>query len=419
MQHFALWVPLTHAARAVYAFIIVLFAMSLTACGGSNKDHDDDHHHHEHAHHGGRLIYSLASQNDTLKMFDQTVENNYFTSTTVSANANAQLVLSNDGLTIAMLNNGQLNIVSSGLEHLSGDHAHTHDVSLTSPYYENVTQVVATGEYFSTLESGGLSRLIRSDNKTDKVVFQQAVYPTLTLAGGDFLHFEEDGSDITMTVMNGTTPKKSLSCGGPILGTAQTEKLTLVLCADHKIRWIISDGTAVHTGAAQTLLDITGLTATHHDDNVIAAWSKDQLWLINAHNDHPNRGNLIDITGQNFGNIIAVAATTDDDALAILSDQGTVAISRFEVNSSSNPVATGTPVLEGLFTPKPGKQSQLVAGANSFFVAAQGDSMGQLFQLDFHGEGGEYHLHGTQQNVEFNDFSNLVFAHMLEADHDH
>ena len=466
MQHFALWVPLTHAARAVYAFIIVLFAMSLTACGGSNKDHDDDHHHHEHAHHGGRLIYSLASQNDTLKMFDQTVENNHFTSTTVSANANAQLVLSNDGLTIAMLEGGNLSMVSSGLEHLNGDHAHTHDVSSISPSYANVTQVVATGEYFSTLESGGLSRLIRSDNKTDEVVFQQAVYPTLTLAGGDFLHFEEDGSDITMTVTraNGSTENegliwlrpnkdgymtKSISCVDGVTSTAQTEDFTLILCGDGSLRWLISGydapeghpqaGKTLHVtqrypatqdrregaigevtaGATGFIENITGLTATHHDDNVIAAWSKDQLWLINAHNDHPHRGSLIDITGQNFGNIIAVAATTDDDALAILSDQGTVAISRFEVNSSSNPVATGTPVLEGLFIPKPGKQSQLVAGANSFFVAAQGDSMGQLFQLDFHGEGGEYHLHGTQQNVELKDFSNLVFAHMLKADHDH
>src|SRR5690554_728354 len=147
MQHFALWMPLTHAARAVYAFIIVLFAMSLTACGGSNKDHDDDHHHHEHAHHGGRLIYSLASQNDTLRMFDQTVENNHFTSTNVSANANAQLVLSNDGLTIAMLEGGNLSVVSSGLEHMSGNHPHTHPVSLvTAPPspFTGVRQVIAS-----------------------------------------------------------------------------------------------------------------------------------------------------------------------------------------------------------------------------------------------------------------------------------
>ena len=133
--------------------LTTLLALTLSACGGdSSSDSSDNDHNHDHAE-GGRLIYSLSGSADTLKMFDQTVASEQFTSTTVATGADAQLVLSNDGVTLAMLNGSDLSIVSSGLEHMHGEDAHAHAVAtLTAAHIADVAQVVATTDHFSVLK---------------------------------------------------------------------------------------------------------------------------------------------------------------------------------------------------------------------------------------------------------------------------
>lgn len=451
----------------------------LAACGGSSDDKDDDDH-HDHTHsHGGRLIYSLSNAAG-LSMFDQTLDPAAFVGTNVASQAGAQLTLAKDGLTAALLEGTHLSVVSSGLEHLHGDSAHVHDVALTGESFTNVQKVVATGYYFSTL-SGSNSDLIPSDGDGVEESWTSVVYPTLALKGGDFLKFTANTTDGTVTDITvvdhhddtGTEGRiflrpnadghfaESISCADGISETAQTENFTVILCGDGTLRWLISgyvapeghpqvgktlhvtqrypatfDGDSnpvrregatgeVTAGADGFIENITGLTVTHSDDNVIVAWSADQLWLINGHGDHPHRGDLLAITGTDFGDIIAVTAATDDNALALLSDGGKVAISRFEVNSSSNPVATGSVVREQLGASGHGwstGNARLLAGDYEFF-AINKDS-GTLYHIDAHAADDDYHLHSTFTNGSLINLHSAVFAHAIESDehdddHDH
>jgi hypothetical protein len=452
-----------HPPQAKTLMVLALFSL-LAACGSSDKDDDD----HSHAHnHGGRLIYSLSTA-PGLSMHDQTLETPEFVNTNVNSLAGAQLTLSKDGLTAALQEGTNLSVVSSGLEHLQGDHAHTHDVGLTGGTFTNVQQVVATGHYFSTL-SGNNSDLISSNGESVEKSWSNVVYPTLALKGGDFLKFTANAVNNTVTNISvvdhhGSTGvdgrifvrpnnegyfTESITCTGGISETAQTDNFTVILCGDGTLRWLISGYLAPegHPAAGQTLHvtqrypatdnrragaigevtagssgfieGISGLTTTHHEDNVIAAWSSDQLWLINAHNDHPHRGDLSGITGVDFGNIIAVATTTDDNALAALSDSGKVAISRFEVNSSSNPVTKGEVVREQLGTAANWAvtdNSILVPGSYAFFVINK--ITGTLYNLDAHAADDDYHLHGSYQDDSLRNLSSAVFAHAIEDDHD-
>lgn len=461
------------------SLLVLAISGALVACGGSSSKKDEHDHQHDHAHHGGRLIYSVAGANDTLKMYDQTVSNNRFTSTTVSANANAQLVLSNDGLTLALLDGSDLRVISSGLQHAG----HTHSVeSLSDSPITNVTKVIATTDHFSLLKSNGESVLIEAEDGvevTGLALQTNAVYPTLALKGGQYMTFTDSTTtaghtDITVINADGTTGDngliwvrpndggyftESFSCADGVNDTAQTDNFTVVLCGDGTLRWLISGyvapeshphaGQTIHVtqrypevldtndnsivirregaigevtagGAALGFIEnITGLTKTHHDGNVIAAWSADQLWLVNSHNDHPHRGNLADITGDNFGDIIAAAATTDDNAIAVLSNSGKLAVSRFDVNSSSNPIATGSVEREQLGTAGQAwstNNAHLLAGAYEFLIVNR--TTGTLYQVDAHDAEDDYHLHGTYPDASLQNAHSMVFAHAIDDDHD-
>lgn len=114
-----------------------------------------------------------------------------------------------------------------------------------------------------------------------------------------------------------------------------------------------------------------------------------------------------------------MAATTDDSALAALSDSGKVAISRFEVNSSSNPVARGEVVREQLGSAANwvvADNSALVSGSYAFFAINK--VTGTLYNLDTHAADDDYHLHGTHQYENLKNLSSVVFAHTIEDDHD-
>lgn len=454
--------------------LTTLLALTLSACGGSSSNDDDDDHDHDHVHaEGGRLIYSLSGSADTLKMFDQTVTSEQFTSTTVATGADAQLVLSNDGVTLAMLNGSDLSIVSSGLEHMHGEDAHTHDVeALTAAPIAGVAQVVATTDHFSVLKNDGTGLLLEAAD--GEIVSglnlpNNLVYPALALQGGQFMTFTANSvtpanTDITVVNADGTTGSggliwvrpheggyfaESMTCADGVEQTAQTDNFTLILCGDGTLRWLISGyvtvdghpagvGETLHvtqrypatetrregaigevtTGSTGFIENITGLTKTNHEHSVIAAWSADQLWLVNAHSDHPHRGDLVSITGENFGDIIAVTTTTEDDAIALLSNSGKLAVSRFDVNDSSNPVATGETEREQLGAAGAvwnTNNSHLLAGAYEFLVV--NSATGTLYEVDAHSAEDDYHLHSTTASSNLNNAFSAVFAHAAEEEH--
>ncbi len=443
----------------------------LAACNSSDDDEKDNNgHHSEHSlsQSMGRLVYSLDNAAG-LQIYDQTVEaSERFTATNVSSENSASLVLAKSGLTTAVLEGERLSVVSSGLEHMQSDHAHTHDVELLTPSsFTGVTKVVATGDYFSTLTTSGASDLINSQGEVTSHSWSNVVYPTLALAGDHFLKFTSGtGGAVNLTVVDNNNSTgggsiylrpnnewemvESLSCPDGIKDAAQTENLALVLCGDGSLRWLISDYVPTNEGhpkkgehlyitqkyAATTdrlegatgevtknsnefIRGIQGLTATFDDDNVIAAWSDDQLWLVNGHNDHPHRGDLSSILGADFGKVLNVAATTDDDALAVISDSGKIAITRFDIENN-NPVKKGEVIKEqlgevgALWT---SSNSQLLAGANEFFAIQT--HKGVLYHLDAHSDEDDYHLHGTHQHDSLQQLHSGVFAHFQDDHDDH
>lgn len=450
------------SAPSIKTMMALAISGLLAACSSSDQ-HDE---HHDHAHNqGGRLIYSLNSAPGLL-MFDQTLEQPAFVSTKVNNTAQAaQLLLANDGLTFGLLEGNQLSLASSGLEHLHGDHAHTHEVELKGNTFPNVQRVITTDHYFSTL-SGNTSDLIQLGDGSIKKSWTPVVYPTLALKGGDFLKFTADPENSSLTHMsvvdqhgdtgaegrifvrpnNGGYLTPSFTCAEGVAETAQTDVFTVILCGDGTLRWLISGylapeghplaGQTLHVtqrypatdnrregaigevaaGANGFITGISHLRATHHAKDVILAWSADQLWLINAHNDHPHRGNLMPVVGEGFGNILAATATTEDDALAVLSDTGKVAISRFEVNSSSNPVAKGEAVREQLGSAASwGAGSGLLVPGSYAFYAINKNS-GTLYKLDAHAADDDYHLHDTHQHDSLKNISSAVFAQGIEDD---
>ena len=461
--------------RPLSSFLILALSGTLAACGGGSSNNSVDEPPADSdpvALEGGRLLYALDGMTDTLKMYDQTVASDRFAGTTVSATAGAKLVLSNDGLTLAMLeDDGSLSVVSSGLEHLGGSDPHTHGVSIESAAaIAGVSKVLATTDHFSILGDDGISTLLEAaDGATTGLTWSDVVYPTLALEGGQFLKFTanaEDPSVTDLTVVDeadGTGDEglifvrpnadgfftASIRCAGGVQETSQTEHLTVVLCGDGTLRWLISGFEAPegHPAAGQTLHvtqrypatdtrregatgevtaggtgfieNITHLTATRSEDNVIAAWAEGQLWLINAHGDHPHRAELYPALDGN-PSLIAVAAATEDQAVTVLADDGTASIFRFAIDESSNPVMTGSIVAEQLGATGAvwsSDRAHLVPGPHDFFVLNR-DS-GSLYHLDAHEAEDDYHLHATLTNADLADANSAVFAHVIGGEHDH
>jgi hypothetical protein len=424
---------------------------------------------------GGRLIYSLDGVTDTLKMFDQTVADDRFASTTVAATAGAELVISNDGLTLAMLEqNGNLSVVSSGLEHLHDSDPHTHDVRIESAApISNVSHVVATTDHFSILTTDGSGLLIEAaDGEDSGHSWTDVVYPTLVLEGGQFLTFTANATnpaDTDLTVVNadGSTGDsgliflrpnatgffaESFTCAGGVVETAQTEHFTIALCGDGTLRWLGSGyvapeghpaaGQTIHVtqrypatdtrregatgevtaGASAFVENISGLSATRSEDDVIVAWSEDQLWLINLHSDHPHRASVYESLPAD-PNLVAVASATVDDAVTVISDSGMSSTFRFIINESANPQVSGGVFSEqldsGSATWSP-ENTHLASGAYDFLVVNRDTAI--LYHIDAHDPEDEYHLHASYGHADLSDARSAVFAHgdgHEHHDHDH
>lgn len=446
-------------ANALPARSLLLLTLSgtLAACGGSNDDSSTDQHDHEHAD-GGRLIYSITGANDTLKMFDQTVSSNPFTATAVAAQADAQLVLSNDGVTLAMLEGSQLRVISSGLEHMSYADAHAHDVKeLSTSAMENVAQVVATTDHFSVRKSDGSGMLLEAADGAEVtgLSWSDIVYPTLALHGDHYLKFTEaaggvnisvvDDKDVTENiVLRSSDPAatSALFCPTEVKDTAQTDAFTVVLCGDNTMRWLISHeqedgsvqyvsqkynwitadeqiGVMVQGGNLEAISDISHLTKTNSEHNAVVAWSNTStkaLWIMFAHGDHPHRTNLTDQIDST--SILSVSASTshEHDVFAVLGNDSKMAVMSYQTTADGhNLELSGTPDKFSVASDKTwGSSDKLLAAGSSFFVIHK--ATGALYNIDSHGD--SYHVHGDPQiNHDLSNISSAVFAHAIEAEH--
>src|SRR5690606_31375167 len=212
-----------NTALPAQSLLVLAMAGLLTACGvGSSSDNpatDDQDHAHS-----GRLLYSLTN-NTTLKVYDQAEKSFENLESDAAGNA-AQLILADNGLSAAVLTNGILNIVYSGLhteeetatteaEHGEQEHAERLSNSLDS-----VDRLVLTRGHSSALLNGYTRLLPTADIEAAGLNFDAArntpasqTYAARALedAHGLKLFF----SAATAYVYEDATEKSSFACTTP------------------------------------------------------------------------------------------------------------------------------------------------------------------------------------------------------------
>ncbi|TPD54201.1 MAG: hypothetical protein C9355_09595 [Thalassolituus maritimus] len=417
------------------SLLVLAMAGTLAACGGSdsnsdndNDDHsDEEHHDDEHAHTGGRLIYSV-SDDSGLNMYDQTAEEaDAFSTDVVTTSATgATLVLAKSGLTAAMLDNGAVSIVDSGLEHLAEEDGHTHEVSSeATTLTSGITMVVATHEYFSAYD-GMASTVIDAEDGTAVTAPSSDAYPTLALTGGHFLTFTNgiDGAiDLEVVEANGDSLETpvTLSCAsGGITTSAQTEHLTQVLCGNDTLLTLIAEEGETETefytdSDAEAGFD--SLTATFSENDVIAAWNSTTgaITLTNAHGDHPHSTDVTE--NVDAESILAVTPVGDHDTevLGVLAGNGVFTALFYAAEDHSVTVESKDTFIinsEATWT----SADKLLAGATAFL--AVNTEANELYYMDAH-DGSDYHVHGSAiANEDLASVSSAVFA-FAGGEHEH
>lgn len=408
--------------------LVLAMASALTACGGGSSSSVSDNDEEEHEHEGGRVIYSIS--NDTgLSLYDQTAEeadafeNNVVSTSTMSAT----LVLANNGLTAAMIDNGALSIVKSGLEHLEDEDGHTHDVeasvtSLTS----GVTQVIATHEYFSAFD-GTDSTVIDAEDGTVETTSTDVTFPTLALTGGHYLTFTSGTDEATVleVVEAGGEPLSTpvtLTCSsGGITTSAQTEHLTQVLCGNGTLLTLIaeeSEADTIFTTNSVADSGFNNLTVVSSEDDVIAAWNATSalLKLNIAHDDHTDSKDISDeVTSES---ILAVAAPTGDETevVGVLGTDGKFTVIYYSIENDAvvvDSADTKSFIIDSQATWDQG--DSLHADSSNFIAINKGAS--NLYFIDGH-EGNPYHVHDTYSDASLASVASAVFTYASE-DHDH
>ncbi len=416
------------------SLLVLAMAGTLAGCGGSdnNSDSDTDDHsdeeHHDEEHTGGRLIYSV-SDDSGLNMYDQTAEEADAFSTDVVATSatGATLVLAKSGLTAAMLDNGAVSIVDSGLEHLAEEDGHTHEVTLTeTALTSGATQVVATHEYFSAFD-GSTSTVLNAEDGAVVTTWNSVDYPTLALSGGHYLTFNDIDGSITVEVKEAdgeslATPV-SATCNGDISATAQTEYLTQILCSDDSLLSVVADegetdtSFAIVTDTSATVADLTNLTATHSTYDVIAGWSTEanKLVLSKAHSDHVD---TVDISSELVADgIITVAAPTGDESevLGVLGTGGRFIALFYHAEGEELSVEDSSAF--ELDTSIDWSASDLLLTDSEAFIGIN-TANNTLFFIDGH-YGASYHLHSSAEgSSDLRVLASAVLTH-VQTEHEH
>lgn len=410
------------------SLLVLAITGALVACGGGSSgsdsdDHEDDHTEEEHEHAGARLIYSL-SDDSGLNMYDQTVEEAEAFQTDVVATsvAGATLVLSTSGLTAAVLDNGAVSILDSGLEHLADEDGHTHDVSANATSLTSgITAVVATHEYFSAYD-GMTSTVIDAETGEAVTAPDSDAYPTLALTGGHFLTFNGIDGGVEMEVVEPDgesleTPVTMTCATGSVLTSAQTEHLTQVLCSNGALLSLIAgegEAETVFTTVSEADSGLNRLTATASAHDVIAGWNTDSK-VLKLFNVAGSDVQSVDVTaGIASSLILDVAALTSDehDVLGVLGSDGKFFALSFHVEESGAEVENSN-----AFALASGQtwsaQNKVLADSEAFIVVNTDNQT--LYFIDGH-EGGDYHLHSSLVgDASLASLSDAVLAHVGES----
>lgn len=422
-----------HQHRSLFparSLLVIALSSALIACGGGSSSSSDDDHYHDHEH-SGRLLFSV-SDNTTLTVYDE--EEEAFDNIGSAAGNGAQLVLADNGLSAAVLANGILNIVYSGLhaeddeegtEEGHGEHEHAEMLEVSLP---SVDQVVTTRGHFSALSNGATQLLPTADVEAEGLAFENTTgpasqtYPALVLdEEHDLKLFFADGQ---AHVYEGDTSDTTFACANP-QGHAEAGELTVLNCDGSAVYVLIEEHNDHHhihhdDVAFPAATSISGLTSNGHD---VVAWNSTAVWVLEAA-EHEHVDVMVvaaaaeeeaDVSAEALtlalgGATICTAAfaTEDEESLGVLSSDGKLHI----LNLDS--AATTTIVLDETASPSCAGLA-LANGPEAFLVADK--AAGLLYMVDAHD--GPYHIHTRLQDDDMINLSNLVFMHAIDASHDH
>lgn len=409
--------------RFWFSTLLAGAALGLAGCGGSNKDHHGDNDHdHSHDHdQRGRLIFSTTN-NSNLGVFDQAQNTPGFLANgfTRNGNAGSELILNHDGLSIAVLDGTELTILSSGLEHLNGHssaHGHSHDIKDVGVNITNVDIVIPTQGYFSILKTDGSSYLIAPDGDIDPASDSNVVYPSLLLAGDDRLTFSAAGSNTVANIVdmqgNALATPISFTCDA-IKQTVQTFHMVATLCNNGRVYLIASEHSNnkyQHSEIELSYTNIAGLLIANSEDDTIAAYNTNQLYLITAHGNHIHDA---DASSKIATTIEQAVALTDSDTLAVLGNNGNITFVNFDVDHGTpNIKEASTETINGSNIST--ENLSLVAGAETLWVINK--VSGELYRFDAHDD--HFHQHDTYQHDDLKALHSVVFAHYIETIDDH
>lgn len=389
--------------------LIISTTALLTACGGGSS-HDDDHDDHEHDHnHAGRLLF--IKPDGSLGMYDQTEKNPdlAFSSPASLATNPTALQIANNGLTAAIQTQSKVVFISSGLEHLNHDHAHTHEVKQMGNEVSG-TKVIATDEHFSVLDTDTTIYTAKDGLLAAGFNIISTSYPALVLEDDHLLVFNPYGSNVKGQVVNSTntpvTPEVDFTCN-EVKATAQADDLAMVLCENDTLYGVVSYEDSNHSEVFKTKLSLTGITNLTSSDDFVVAWSKNALWKVEAHGSHTHAKDLsrrIDLAGKD---ICSVAVDTEAGFIAALLNNGEVNLYH-PTNTNSYRAATIADISAC-------GHALISAGAMSFMVLDSKN--GKLYNLDSHGH--DFHVHGAAlSHPDLLGAKDAIFMHDV-GDHDH
>jgi hypothetical protein len=396
----------------------VAAATLLTACGGgSSQSTSDTSEEHEHT---GRLLFSL-SDSDTLMVFDQ--EENEFETLADSAAGNAaSLLLADNGLSAAVLSNGIVNFVYSGLHseeeeealvEAEGEHDHE-EAELLTLSLDSVSAMTSTQGHFSLLQNGSTVLLPAEDLEDTELDFENTTGPASQTYPGLVLDEEHElmlffAAAKAQVYEAGAATGDEFSCSNPAASVQGTE-FALVQCDEGVLTVKVEETETDHEIDSATLSALSSATQVRSNGHDFAAFDAASLWLIQEDDNEVLQAESVNLTGVS-GICDAAFATEDEETLAVLNSAGYLHIIDAESGAESL-IALDETVTTNLSC----DDLALANGPEGFMVADKND--GILYIIDAH-DGSPYHVHSRYQDDTLTTLADAVFMHAIDAEHTH
>ncbi|MGB1090829.1 MAG: hypothetical protein ACPGYX_01805 [Oceanobacter sp.] len=400
----------------------ILSAMLLSACGSSdsNDSTTEDEHDHETVQ---QFVYTDANTTDIM---NNELEGEDSETLGQAAAMDGELLLSDDGLTAALITGSSVQFVYSGIEvhdeeeeESEEEEEHAEPSLISAAEMSIDVDVYMTNNHYAWLDSGNTTflpaaHLAEGEVETEEFVLEGVtqVLPALILDEEHEMVAAFNGSNVTIYEGEEQTELDSFTCDSPEV-SVQNGGLAMVQC-DGFIRYLVveedesTEEAEVHSGSVLDGVDVEDVQVA---GTYILAYSEDAVYLVHGHDDHAD-AEAQDITLESEQTICAAALDYDAEALAVVfSDATGKIIDLTGTNATSSITLTEA---SDTFS----CEDVNLTGGESTFVMTD-NSTGYMYIADSH-DGAPYHIHTTTQLDAGTEVASAVLMLAKEvAEHDH